>query len=141
MNCCRRFPLSRISCRTSRWRSLTGPSFSLCRSSTYPFRSDRGVLRSWAAEASALVVRWKRSRSSLYSWSRFSGLGTSPALAAKPVADSEAVLTSETHVFFWTEAMRNYHRSSREGEPHTISPPQRSEEHTSELQSHSFISY
>src|SRR5436190_7671658 len=58
-----------MSRNTSRWRSFSPPSFSLCKSSTYPFRIAKGVLRSCAAEASALVVRRYRSRNCEYSCS------------------------------------------------------------------------
>src|SRR5438132_7308743 len=65
----RRWPLERMSRSTSRWRSFSPPSFSLCNTSTYPFNIASGVFRSCAADASALVVRKYRSRSWEYSWS------------------------------------------------------------------------
>ena len=62
MKCCKRWPLENMSAITSRWRSLSGPSFWLCKSSMYPFRMASGVLRSCAAEARAFVVLRNRSR-------------------------------------------------------------------------------
>ncbi len=112
MNCCSRFPLVRMSCSTSRWRSLSGPSFSLCSNSTYPFKIDSGVFKSCAALASALVVRWKRSRNSVYSCNRFSGLGTSSARAGLDVLGGVEAAPGAfgAYVFFWAVAMKENHR-------------------------------
>src|SRR5437660_12566299 len=70
---------------------------------------ESGVFRSWAAEARALVVRWKRCCNSEYSRSRFSGLGTSASrreagLVTASIEETAREL-SERHVFFCTLAI------------------------------------
>src|SRR5947208_8587479 len=90
-----------MSRNTSRWRSFSPPSFSLCKSSTYPFRIARGVLRSCAAEASALVVRRYRSCSCEYSCN--SETLTDDCLIAGAAAGADATLDIEdTSAIVWS---------------------------------------